>query len=115
MKKCLGLIFIIGCLLGFSHGVDNLRGLCRDDTDCSGGAECFGYFCYPWDDGETPPLNEKKICKKNNDCEAEGPDVKCMKTHKGKGLCQKAFQDCDSDGECDTNKGKGTKIYFFTS
>merc|ERR1712241_1099624 len=38
--------------------------------------------------------------------QAEGPDMKCMKTHKGKGLCKKSFQDCDSDSECNTAKGE---------
>ena len=114
MKKYLGLIIIIGCLLPFSHGEENLSGLCRSDADCTGGAECFGYFCYHWVEGENTPVNQKKKCRRNDECEAEGPDMKCMKTHKGKGLCKKSFRDCDDDDtHCNIEKGKVQFIYLY--
>ena len=110
MKTNLGLfLIIIGfSLLGFSHGEENLSGLCRnnDHHDCTGGAECFGYFCYPWNDDENPLVSRKKKCTTHQDCETEGPDMKCFKANGGKGLCKKSYQDCDNDSECNTQTGK---------
>ena len=110
MKIYFGVIIIIGCLLPFSHGEENLSGLCRSDADCTGGAECFGYFCYHY---KNTPVNQKKKCTRDDECEAKDPDMKCMKNNKGKGLCKKSYRDCDNDHtHCNTEKGKGVGNVF---
>ena len=108
MKKYQGLILIIVCFLGFSHGEENLSGLCRNDSDCTGvNNDCIGYFCYgPKKDVGNPLVSQRKKCTTTEDCKYEGPDMKCMKTHKGKGLCKKSYRGCDTESECNAQKGE---------